>query len=116
MNPTVIRLCPKHGTTEFRVSKNSPKGRCKKCAVEAVSKRRRVLKLKAIEYKGGVCAHCGKTYPPEVFDFHHRDPSQKDFGISHGHCRSWDKNKSELDKCDMLCANCHRIEHARLLK
>lgn len=69
----------------------------------------------AIEYKGGECAHCRGVFHPSVFEFHHRDPSEKDFAMSaKGHCRSWEAVKKELDKCDMLCANCHRIEHARL--
>ena len=117
MNPTVMRVCKTHGLTEFRVCESQTRTRCKKCAVEAVSRRRRQVKMKAVEYMGGKCAHCGERHPSCVYDFHHTDPTQKDFGIStKGHCRSWDSIVSELDKCVMLCANCHRIEHDRLYK
>lgn len=51
----------------------------------------------------------------KLFEFHHKDPSEKDFGIAEkGHTISEVKMKSELDKCVMLCANCHREEHVRL--
>lgn len=114
MNPTVLKECKIHGLTDFRVSPKRPHGRCKKCAVDAVNKRRRMVKLQAIEYKGGKCEHCHGVFIPAVFDFHHTDPNEKDFNLaSKGHCRSWDTVKSELDKCIMLCANCHRVEHSK---
>ena len=54
---------------------------------------------------------CGLiTSKVEVYDFHHRDPSQKDFSISKN-AKSFEKCKQELDKCDLLCANCHRLRH-----
>lgn len=80
----------------------------------AVNKRRRKLKQMAIEYKGGECEHCGYNKCPEVFDFHHRDPSKKDFGIGGIGSIAWGRLKLELDKCVLLCANCHREEHSRL--
>ena len=69
----------------------------------------------AVEYKGGKCERCGYSRCIEAFDFHHADPAKKDFGISNkGYTRSWKRVKSELDKCIMLCANCHREIHAKL--
>lgn len=65
-------------------------------------------KEKAVEYKGGACKLCGYKRCIASLDFHHRDPSTKKFGISQSKGRSWDKIKEELDKCDLLCANCHR--------
>lgn len=51
----------------------------------------------------------------DALEFHHRDLTQKDFGISsRGYTRSWNVVKQELDKCDILCANCHREVHAKL--
>ena len=70
---------------------------------------RRNLKLKAIEYKGGKCEDCSNIYPPCVYQFHHLDPSEKDFHPSS--VRNWERMKSEIDKCVMLCANCHMIRH-----
>ena len=73
-------------------------------------------KERAVEYKGGKCLICGYNRCINAFDFHHLDPKEKDFAIS-GNCnRAWEKVKSELDKCVMLCSNCHREVHAGLVK
>jgi hypothetical protein len=74
-----------------------------------VDKRRLELKFKAHKYKGGKCEECGFKGLPASFDFHHIDPKTKSFSISSDpHTRSWEKLKEELDKCQLLCANCHR--------
>ncbi|MDQ7771958.1 MAG: HNH endonuclease signature motif containing protein [Elusimicrobiales bacterium] len=83
--------------------------------IEAVRRRRKKLRAMAIEYKGGKCEACGYQRCPEAMEFHHRVPDGKDFGISQrGYTRSWAKVRKELDKCEMLCANCHREVHAKL--
>lgn len=102
--------CPKHGLTIHRKRKDSGTWGCKICAQDAVIVRRKKIKLMAIEYKGGKCEICGRTFAPPVYDFHHLDPTKKDFGIARqGISRSWERVKAELDKCQMLCANCHRV-------
>lgn len=69
----------------------------------------------AINYKGGHCQLCGYDRCPEALEFHHLESSGKDFGISNkGYTKSWNKVKKELDKCILLCANCHREVHSRL--
>ena len=69
----------------------------------------------AIDYKGGRCQLCGYNRCPEALEFHHLETSGKDFGISDkGYTRSWKKIKEELDKCILLCANCHREVHTGL--
>jgi len=81
---------------------------CKSC----VSNRRRFSKkLRAIEYLGGKCVVCGYNKCPAAMDFDHLDPSQKEFAISGKHCMAWNKIQAELDKCQLLCANCHREKH-----
>ena len=80
--------------------------------IQAVRKRRRRIREKAIEYKGGRCQICGYGKCSEALEFHHLDSSGKDFGISdRGHTRSWKRITAELDKCVLLCANCHREVH-----
>lgn len=55
---------------------------------------------------------CGYSKCIAALDFHHTDPSKKDFGISSGgYTRSFEKIKDELDKCILVCANCHRELH-----
>lgn len=75
--------------------------------IAAVAKRRKKVKLMAVAYKGGKCAVCGYNKCIDALEFHHL--TDKSFGISSkGYTRSWEKIKAELDKCIMLCANCHR--------
>lgn len=80
---------------------------------KAVSLRRKKLRKMARDYKGGKCMLCGYSKCQDALDFHHKDPSKKDFGLSvKGLTRSWDKIVSEIDKCVLVCANCHREIHA----
>ena len=77
-----------------------------------VSERRRKLKDMAIEYKGGKCEKCGYNKCNGALEFHHLNPQEKDFSISStGTTKSFDRIKKELDKCIILCANCHREIH-----
>ncbi|MBI3290945.1 hypothetical protein HYZ76_01530 [Candidatus Falkowbacteria bacterium] len=81
----------------------------------AVDKRRKKIKLLAINYKGGKCKLCGYDRCRGALEFHHLDGLKKDFGLStQGLTRSWDKTKKELDKCVLVCSNCHREIHAGL--
>ncbi len=68
-------------------------------------------KLRAIEYLGGKCADCKKEYPPYVYDFHHLDGSTKLDNPSRALRGDWEKAREELDKCVLLCSNCHRGRH-----
>jgi predicted HNH restriction endonuclease len=81
--------------------------------IEAVNKRRKKIRLMAIESAGGKCRLCGYQECPEALEFHHLDDTGKDFSISDkGHSRSWARVKAEIAKCVLLCANCHREVHA----
>jgi len=76
--------------------------------IAAVTKRRKVLRQKAIEYKAGKCKICGYNKCQGALEFHHFK-NHKNFGISQkGYTRSWEKVKKELNLCILLCANCHR--------
>ncbi len=74
-------------------------------------KKGRLNKIKAIEYKGGKCEDCGGVFEACCYDFHHTDPSIKDSNIARLTGRDFENMKEELDKCVLLCANCHRIRH-----
>ena len=75
------------------------------------------MKQRLVDLKGGKCVRCGYGGHQAAFDLHHRDPSKKGFSFSKIKLTSFKKNKDkimeELDKCDLLCKNCHAIEHAR---
>jgi predicted HNH restriction endonuclease len=81
--------------------------------IAAVHKRRKKIREMAIKYKGGKCEICGYSKCIEALEFHHVNTTGKDFSISDkGYTRSWEKVKKELDKCILVCANCHREIHA----
>jgi len=111
MDKFIDKNCSTHGLTTF-VLEGRGYYRCKKCRSNQVHLRRKKVKRLLVEYKGGKCEKCGYNKYVEVLDFHHRDPNEKDFGISaHGNTLNLEKAKKEVDKCSLLCANCHREEH-----
>lgn len=86
---------------------------CKKCrnsrSVLYQRKRRLERKLRAIDYKGGKCKKCGYKKNPYALDFNHINPKEKSGEVGKIIAkRSWDIAVRELDKCELLCANCHR--------
>ena len=87
----------------------------KKHQSKKVTEFRRKRKLDALNYLGGMkCAHCPYDKPiPSVYAFHHKDPKEKDvnFGKMKTNCVSWEVFKTELDKCIVLCHNCHAELH-----
>ena len=83
--------------------------------IQAVVKRRKKIREMAIKYKGEKCIFCGYNKCIRALEFHHIENNGKDFGISEkGYTRSWDRVKEELDKCILVCANCHKELHAGL--
>jgi hypothetical protein len=75
---------------------------------EYMRKRGREQKAALVAYKGGICVDCHQAFPSCVFDFDHlRD---KKFKIAQRLAQSsFAKLTEEVDKCDLVCANCHRI-------
>ena len=69
------------------------------------------LKIKALQYKGNKCQKCGYDDCLAALSFHHRDPTQKEMSWGHLRKRNLEFIKKELDKCDLLCLNCHAKEH-----
>lgn len=73
--------------------------------------KKRENKLKAIKYLGGQCKNCHGEFHPAIYEFHHTDPLTKDRDPSKVLGLSWKRIQEELDKCELLCANCHRLVH-----
>ncbi len=92
----------------FNSSKNRHHYECRTCFNGRSKEQQRKRKMEAVLYKGGKCVRCGYQGHLAVFDFHHLDRSKKSFEIGMFKNRSFAKIKSELDKCVLLCANCHR--------
>lgn len=117
-----MKNCPRCSTlkplSEFSVVKTGArKGKvnsyCKLCMTNQSLERQRAFKALCVEYKGGRCLDCGIVDGQWIYDFHHRDPSTKDFSIGRVKSLKWSESiEEELDKCDLLCANCHRRRHA----
>lgn len=72
--------------------------------------RHRDKKRKAIdELKSNPCMDCGRDFPPYVMHFDHRDSSLKVRGIGNMWSYSMSKILQEIEKCDLVCSNCHAI-------
>ncbi len=77
---------------------------------------RNLRKQEAIAYKGKKCYHCGYDKCYKALTFHHINPKDKSFDIAQNWEKSLERVKSELDKCILLCANCHAELHAGFWK
>lgn len=94
---------------------NRPKRVCRKCESDRTIERQKAQKIKWIEYKGGRCQRCGYKKCVRSLHFHHADPTKKDFTLGKYRSRSWALLKKELDKCILVCANCHGEIHDDLM-
>ena len=109
-------ICNRHVISEHRLSGN--KWKCKKCEYVYSRKYMENLKIKAMKYGGGECKKCGYDKCWKALHFHHVDPINKEFNIFEGRpgfkkVRNWELLKKEIDKCILLCANCHSELHAK---
>jgi hypothetical protein len=77
---------------------------------------RKNTKIKLVEGFGSQCTCCGLVDDHIVYDFHHIDPTQKDFQISTSKRNSWEAFKEEAKKCIMVCVICHRKIHAGIIE
>ena len=72
---------------------------------------RRSRKRALVEYKGGKCARCGYNKSFKALDFHHLDSADKKFTVAYYTYKPMEELQEEVDKCILLCANCHREIH-----
>jgi transposase len=103
--------------TDFykRSGRKDGAGYCKNCSNKYHTERVKRVKIKMINYKGGKCNDCGLELIHShyaVFDFHHLDPKTKDINFNRIKYQKWETIQKEIDKCVLLCSNCHRIRHA----
>lgn len=113
------KTCPKCKQTKpvdaFSViRKNRRYSFCKECGSRQTRQRYRNFKKACVEYKGGKCERCGYSKCLWALDFHHKNPAEKLFMISSSPTRSLSASvMAEIDKCLLLCSNCHREEEAK---
>jgi hypothetical protein len=92
--------------------KNDLSSYCKGCVNTLTKQRHYLFKEACLAYKGNACELCGYFRNKAALDFHHRDSSTKEFSPStQASTKFSEKIKLELDKCMLLCANCHREIH-----
>lgn len=87
---------------------------CKICSRKSKNDRNNKLKKWAVDLLGGSCSVCGYNKCIGALDFHHTDPSKKDFSIADK--KSKTAIESELEKCIVVCKNCHSEIHAGITK
>lgn len=116
MTSSIEHVCPKCHEKFFSKKNATTRKFCYDCMPETAmngAQYRKFYKVWGVEYKGGKCQYCGYNKCLEALDFHHLDPRKKDFNMSDRNLTcDWDKIKKELDKCILVCANCHREIHA----
>ena len=82
---------------------------------ENVKNFRARLKERATYVLGNKCQICGYDKCIQALDFHHVNPEEKEFDFKDNTNRSWQTTRNEIQKCILLCANCHREVHAGLI-
>lgn len=112
------KKCLKCGKDFFPKKQAKTRKYCYDCMpeennIEKKTSIRNNIKKWSIEYKGGKCQCCNYKTCNEALEFHHINPEEKDFNISDRDIKlDWNLLKKELDKCILVCANCHREIHA----
>jgi transposase len=103
----LVMVCRHHGQTPF-VREGSGYYRCARCRAGSVAEHRRRLKALIVAEAGGRCVLCGYDRRPRALQFHHVDPTVKEFALSRrGITLSLTAMRAEASKCVLLCANCH---------
>lgn len=87
---------------------------CKKCTNALSVARQKKFKEQCVLYKGGQCEICGYKKCIAALEFHHTDPKLKELSIAKMNWNFNEKAKQELNKCQLLCANCHREAHSKI--
>lgn len=81
---------------------------CISCNTEKTTSKRNKNRTKIYNYLlVNPCADCGEK-DPIVLEFDHLDPKNKNYNISNMMSYSWEKIEKEIEKCQVVCANCHR--------
>ena len=106
--------CEKHGHTEFTYS-SKYKIKCIKCQSVRKSLRKNRNRQELLKLHGSKCSVCSYDKCSSALQFHHIDPSEKEFEISES-AYSLENLISEAKKCVLLCANCHAEVENEILK
>lgn len=119
------RVCKLCGSVYEIIDKGWARKYCYKCSpsykknsskqhANNINAKRNAIKLYLINRAGGKCVKCGYDKCQGALQFHHIDPTQKEFSISRDFSNDIEKLCKEADKCILLCSNCHAEEHWHL--
>lgn len=123
-----MKVCTKCKTEksllEFRLEKKRGEYRRRADCVSCVSERQKTGNRvrysawleKTGQLKSVPCDRCGIKFPPHVMDFDHRNPSEKLGDVSRSYGRNPVWQQAEIQKCDVVCACCHRLRTSTLTK
>ena len=116
MKETKRPRCSKCGETEPSEFYGSQKYVCKTCHNRDCWNRQQDKKRRYIQERLGEirCERCGYDGYIGALAFHHRDPTVKENSINDVRGQKYERLKEELDKCDILCHNCHSEVHAEM--
>lgn len=108
MTAFICRDCTVSGESNFY---KSQKYYCKICWNKRTAQagKDNVKQLKT-EY-GGKCVRCGYDKCFDALEFHHTDPDTKEFSLGQARGYNYEKLKAEMDKCILVCRNCHAELH-----
>ena len=105
------KICPICNHTFLpKTSMANQRACCYECMPDGVQLTRGMFLAKIKESRGGKCIKCGYDKCIKALEFHHIDPSKKDFTISNDHFRLQDAVE-ETKKCILICSNCHKELH-----
>lgn len=109
--------CKCHNTLSIdrfstRGDRLSVRHECTKCFSRYTANRYLARKIALVEFLGGKCEKCKLSYHPSAFHFHHKDPTTKQFDWNQLRKQSTEKVLEEIEKCVLICANCHAVEHS----
>ena len=112
---TVCKIPKVEDTTHyFQRKRGGFHSYCRPCMARKTIERQRETKKQAVEYKGGKCQICGYNKYFGSLDFHHLNPSTKDWHLSDFRSYCLENIKKEIDKCILVCSNCHGEIHGGL--
>lgn len=126
LKPAIVtdthKICPRCHlmlslTEYYRIASDSKfYSWCKSCTRKIVVERQTKVKQQLVDYKGGKCSICGYARCLGALHFHHTEPEHKDFNLSKRRSTHFNNElRRELDKCILVCANCHSEIHAGIL-
>lgn len=111
-------ICPICGREFFSIKNRKYCYNCVPAGLnqtEALRYKKRAIKHELVKYKGGKCELCGYNKTECALQFHHINPEEKEFSLSHINLNNFTVTmndlKKEVDKCQLLCANCHFEQH-----